>query len=279
MHLIESPQIDAIFFARGGFGSTGMLSHIDYKAVARAAKLMVGYSDISALQWAVFSRCRLPSLSAGMAATDFCAPSPNTYFEEQFWKTIESGHIDAELQGPYWPQTAPDLNQADMQNIDNAGSACRSQTTEWHTDHRAEQSAQGAITGLCLPATLSVIAKLTGTPYLPDLRGAIAVFEDVAEPRHKIEGYFWQLSHAGWFDHAKALVLGHFTPPEQETFPSVPSLQTILRRIPGTARLPLFTELAYGHIERKIPVPVGREISLSWSPSARLTSTEPLYHP
>lgn len=284
MRMVESPHIDAIFFARGGFGSTGMLAHIDYEAVARAGKLMVGYSDITAIQWAVFARCRLPSLSAGMPATDFCVPGPNAYFEEQFWKTIESGRIDTDLQGPHWPQPGADAGQGGLPDntgagLPGTGLSAAQPTQGTILDQSAAPPGQGTITGLCLPGTLSVAAKLVGTPYLPDLAGTIAVFEDVAEPRHKIEGYFWQLAHAGCFDNARALVLGHFTPPEQETFSSVPTLQAMLGRIPATARLALFTDLAYGHIDCKIPVPVGREISLSWGASARLTSTEPLYHP
>ncbi len=238
--LVKDPSVDAIFFARGGFGSSAMLPLLDFREIRSQRKLMVGYSDITALQWGIYARCGLPSLSAGMPATDFCNKPVNPKFEEPFWKFIETGRIDYQL--------TPDVT------VDHA-----------------------MVNGVALPGTLSVAAKLAGTSWLPSLKNTILILEDVGESRHKIEGYLWQAKLGGWFDSSSAVLFGDFSSPEKETFPDNPDLETILKRIFDGSKVPYIMGIPYGHIDHKIPFPVGQEISLSLGLSVTISSTDTLF--
>lgn len=240
MDLIQDKNIDAIFFARGGFGSAAMLPLLDYDIIAGARKLLVGYSDITALQWGIYAKTGLPSLSAGMPATDFDSEPVNPKFEESFWEFIETGKINYKLQVP-------------------------------------SNRAHGNISGTSLPATLSVATKLSGTPYFPDLRKTIPILEDVGESRHKVEGYLWQARLSGWFDNANALILGDFAAPEKETFPDNPSLEKIFGRIFQGINIPIIRNVPYGHIDNKIPFPLGVNLSLSFGSLVEISSTETLF--
>lgn len=241
MSLITDPVIDAVFFARGGFGSAAMLPLLDFDKIKSARKLMVGYSDITALQWGIYARTGIPSLSTGMPATDFNAEPVPEDFEKSFWTFIETGKIDYTLKVP--------------SNRHN-----------------------GTVHGIALPGTLSVATKLAGSLYFPDLVKTIPILEDVGESRHKIEGYLWQARLAGWFEKAHAVIFGDFAKPDKETFPDNPSLEKIFDRVFKGLDLPIVTGVPYGHIDQKIPFPLGVEISLSFGQSVRISSTDTIFN-
>ena len=240
MQLVTDPQVDLIFFARGGFGSSAMLPLLDFEAIASAKKLMIGYSDITALEWGIYARTGIPSLSTGMPATDFYMDPVHPDFEKSFWDFMQTGKIDYDL--PVYSNRST-----------------------------------GEIRGIAMPGTLSVAAKLSGSPYFPDLQGSIPILEDVGEPRHKTEGYLWQARLSGWFDAANAVIFGSFSPPEEETFDDVPSMEKVLDRVLKDTGLPVVRDVPYGHIDHKIPFPLGVELSLSFGDTVKITSTQSIF--
>ncbi len=240
MDLVNDSSVDIIFFARGGFGSSAMLPLLDYNAIKSARKLMIGYSDITALEWGIYAKTGLPSLSAGMPATDFYMHPIHPGFEKSFWDFMQTGKI----------------------NYDMNVSANR---------------AGGEVHGITLPGTLSVGAKLAGSPYFPEMRASIPILEDVGEPRHKTEGYLWQAKLAGWFEEANAVIFGSFSPAEEETFDDVPSMEKILVRLLKDTELPVITGVPYGHIDHKIPFPLGVEVSIAFGNTVKITSKDSIF--
>lgn len=224
MSFIEDPKVDAIFCARGGFGSMRLLTLLDYRVILEKRKLLVGFSDITALEWAIFSRTGLPSVSGGMVATDMANDTIDPTFEAGFWELLQTGR-------------------------------CRYPLVFNH-----EQSQ--TISGILLPGTLSVAAKLCGSPYFPAPAGTIMMFEDIHEPRHKIEGYFQQLILCGILNQCNAVITGQYVPAEKEDYPDIPNLQTIFDRVFHDLQAPLITDFLYGHIPNKLAVPVGAVVSL-----------------
>lgn len=239
MRFFADPKLDAIFCARGGYGSMHTLPMLDFQLIAHNRKLFVGFSDITALQWAFWKQTGLVTVSAGMAATDMAHEVIDPNFESMFWELIESGRF-----------TLP-LNHSQ----------------EHHT----------RITGFSLAGTASVAAKLFGTPYIPSMDGSILLLEDVDEPRHKIEGYLRQFQMAGAFRDANAVILGEFTPSKTEAYPIVPDVETVLDRVTADAGGPVIRNVAYGHIRNKISVPVGAEVAVSLGPVSSLSSTGSIY--
>jgi muramoyltetrapeptide carboxypeptidase len=222
--LFSDPKIDAIICGRGGFGSMYLLPHLDYATIGQSSKLFIGFSDITALQWGIWAKTKMPSLSAGMVATDMANEPVNADFEAAFWEVVESGKCRYEL---------PPSN-----NIDR-------------------------VEGTALPGTVAVAAKMVGTEWFPDVTGSILILEDVDEPMHKVDGYLGQFRMAGFFEKAAGTVLGTFSPVEKEPYPSVPTLDAVIDRIFDGVKAPLGRHTRYGHIKQKIAVPCGLPICVS----------------
>ena len=88
------------------------------------------------------------------------------------------------------------------------------------------QSLQGATTlvggsaeGLLLGGNLSVFTRLIGTPYMPDLDGAILLLEDVGERPYRLDRMWTHLQLAGIFRKVAGIVLGSFTGCEEPKAP------------------------------------------------------------
>jgi muramoyltetrapeptide carboxypeptidase len=233
------PSIDAIFCSRGGYGGMHLLDKLNYSAIRTHPKLFCGFSDITSLQWGIYSKTSMPSVSGAMVATDFGDLPRDEGMEAQFWQLIETG------------------------------------STEIHFNHTAESST--IYSGKLIAGTLAVAAKQMGSAYFPVLDEHILVLEDIDEPMHKIEGYLRQFLLAGHFNRVQCAIIGAFNPPEKESYDDVPSLDHILERVLGSHSIPYATGLPYGHIKNKISLPVGSPISVSLGPVSSLRSTGSLY--
>jgi muramoyltetrapeptide carboxypeptidase len=238
MVFFEDKSVDAIFCARGGYGGMHLLPLIDFEKISKSPKLFSGFSDVTSLEWAFLAKCNMVSISGGMVATDMGIENRSSEFESQFWDFIDSGLVDIRFDNP--------------------------------------SSHTYTVTGNLLPGTLAVAAKQMSSPYFPDLQDTILLFEDVDEPRHKIEGYLRQFALSGAYNKSKAVVLGHFTPPDIKES-DVPSLLEIYQRVFQPSGIPYASGINYGHVENKISLPVGVPISLSLGPITRLRSTGSIY--
>ena len=81
--MFADTTVKAIICLRGGAGATRLLKKIDYNLIAANPKILVGYSDVTALSLALFAQTGLISFSGPMAATELYQPTP--YTEEHFW--------------------------------------------------------------------------------------------------------------------------------------------------------------------------------------------------
>lgn len=235
------PKIDAIFCSRGGYGCMHLLPLIDFDIIMKNPKLFSGFSDVTCLEWSFFAKTGLVSISGGMVATDMGPDPVSQTFESQFWEMVESGDFEWKLP----PQNSPNKRVS--------------------------------ITGHSLPGTLSVAAKLIGTPWMPETEGALFIFEDVDEPIHKTEGYLRHFALSGHLGKSAGFVSGVFSPAEKEGYEEVPQLETVLERVTSENNIPLIGGLPYGHIFDKISLPLGVPISVSLDTEIILRSKGSIY--
>lgn len=168
---ITDPAVDAILCARGGYGTTRILPGIDPSQVEKANKLIVGFSDITALHSLWASR-GLRSIHAPMVAALGGASEPI----RQLW-------IEA-------------LEQPDA-------------AREWNLNSLKPVS--GDSEGILIGGNLAVLTALNGTPYAPNLAEKILFIEDVGERPYRIDRMLTTLRQSGWFEDLRGLVLGAFT--------------------------------------------------------------------
>jgi len=215
------PRIAAIFCLRGGFGSMRLLAQLDYRLIAQHPKVLVGFSDITALQIALWQRSRLVTISAPPPGTELIPPDREAWFWQLLTSAKPPGAVGEPLQ-PLSPMPS------------------------------------GGVQGTLLCGTLSLWSALCGTPFFPKLEGSILVLEDVGEAAYRLDRMMTQLLLAGAFTGVAALVFGEFTLPSsaEQRLPQ-PSLQTLLRDFADRVRVPCLFGLPYGHVRHHWALPFG----------------------
>ena len=239
--LLEAPDVDAIFCTRGGYGSARILPLLNYEAARQSPKLLVGYSDITALQLALYAHAGWRSLSGPMVAVEWSKLDPRC--EAQFW---------------------------------NYATTTTGFTLENVTETPFEAINPGEATGTLLGGNLAVLTRLVGTSYLPNLTGAILFLEDVNEPAYKIDGMLSQLKLSGIWENLGGLILGQFT---DETHPddTPTEIDEVFRDYCKNVAFPVASGLRYGHIPVKNSMPVGVKARLRVMPTrTEIQVLEPL---
>ena len=94
--MFADPDIDLIISARGGWGCMRLLDKLNYKLIADNPKFLVGYSDITTLQLALWHKCRLPSLSGPMVAVEM-GTGILEFTEKHFWNILNKDEYQIEL--------------------------------------------------------------------------------------------------------------------------------------------------------------------------------------
>jgi len=131
---------------------------------------------------------------------------------------------------------------------------------------------EGIAEGPVLGGNLSMFTRLLGTPYMPNLEGAILLFEDVGERPYRLDRMWTHLELAGVFQKVKGIALGSFTHCEERDADY--SSQDVLRDLAVATGLPCAAGFPVGHGDVNEPVPLGVRVQLD-ATTAQLTFLEP----
>ena len=172
MQAFADPAVAGIVCARGGYGAMRILAHLDFDAIARNPKRLIGFSDISALLWALNSR-------AGLVC----------------------------FHGP----TVASLAYADRETVAGLEAMMAAAPAMTLSLAGGRVLVQGEAAGRLCGGNLTTLCHLAGTIFAPRFDGGIVVLEDRAEAPYRIDRMLTQLRLAGVLDGARAVVLGDFT--------------------------------------------------------------------
>ena len=165
-------DIDAIFCARGGFGSIQLLPHLSAE-LRKYPKIFAGYSDITVLLNWLLQNCEMVTFHAPMVGMDL-ARGLTERSEEQLWETLSGEKKNWEI---------------------NLGEIIRPGKSE------------AVMMGGCLSMLVTTLA----TPYEINTAGKLLFLEDVGEKPYRIERMLTHLKMAGKLDGLAGVVLGDFT--------------------------------------------------------------------
>lgn len=118
----------------------------------------------------------------------------------------------------------------------------------------------GVAQGPLLGGTLSVVTRLLGTPYLPQLDGAILLLEDVGERPYRLDRMWTHLTLAGVFTRVCGIALGSFTNCEEKDADY--RAADVLRELAVATGLPCAAGFPIGHGPANEPVPLGARVRL-----------------
>jgi muramoyltetrapeptide carboxypeptidase len=223
--MLNDPEVKAIIAVRGGYGTPRLLPFVDYDAVRRQPKILVGYSDLTGLQLALFAKTGLITFSGPMSGVEFWN-QPDSYTEEHFWRALTSSEPVGELRNP--------------------------------PDEPARGRRPGVAEGILLGGNLSLVVANLGTPFHPSMRDALLVLEEIEEEPYRFDRMLTHLRNAGVLDEIKGLLLGHFTNcvPADPKKPHLTAEQ-VFEEVIAWTKVPVLDRLQYGHITKKLTLPIG----------------------
>ena len=225
MELIQDEEVNGIFFIRGGWGCARFLDLLDYEMIRQNPKVIMGFSDITAL---------LNAITLHSEIITFHGPGGNSTWNSYSVKCITRLLSDGE-------------------KIIFANSA---------GDHPIRTYKSGKAEGEFFGGNLSVLSGMVGSRYLPDWNGKILFLEDVGEEPYRIDRMLTQFKLAGVFKQISGLVLGNFrkcTPEEpHRSF----TLEEVFEQHFTEAQFPVFYGAQIGHIRNKFTVPVGVNVRI-----------------
>ena len=231
MELIEDSSVDAIFFTRGGWGCARILPMLDFNAIHKNPKIILGFSDITAFLVAITHKTGLIT---------FHGPNGNASWGEFSWKSIENTIVlgDCSLMVNEDPLRYPSPPVCIRPGV-----------------------ARGELYG----GNLSVLTGLLGTTYLPDWKGKILFLEEVKEEPYRIDRMLTQWKLNGVFEDLEGVVLGQF----RKCIPEEPewsfTLDEVLIQHFKDAPFPVFSGFLCGHITDKYTLPIGQTVEMNAS--------------
>ncbi len=216
--MLADPAVRAVWFARGGYGTARLLDLLDWSAARRDPKVLIGYSDVTAL-FAVAARRTLASCLYGPVATEMGDPS--AYHAPSLKAMLAGGSVDIRLPA-----------------------------------HGV--LAHGKARGRLLGGNLTVLAHLLGTRHEPDLRGAVLFLEDAGESVYRLDRLLQHLRASGILAGIAGAVFGSFEPePSRRKFPPDRPLLELVREVFLPLGVPVAVGIPAGHLEGKWTLPLG----------------------
>lgn len=240
-------EVRAIWSGRGGSGAALLLPLLDYALIRRHAKVLVGFSDTTALHLAI-------QRHAGIVT--FHGPSGISTF---------SGYSVLHLQRSLMDATAPRVI---------TGAAENEALAQTRPHFMPTLIRGGAATGPLVGGNLATLVSLVGTPYAARLRGAIVFLEDVAEPPYRVNRMLTQLVQSGSLDAVAGVMLGIFTRadlPEGEATLSL--VETLIDRLEPLG-VPVRYGFSFGHVAHHFTIPMGIRARMN-ADAGSLTLLEP----
>ena len=223
-------DIKAIWCIRGGSGCISLLSTLDYKLIRANPTILLGYSDISALQLAMLRHAGLVSFHGPVAS------SGNSDYSTM--------HMLAVLMDP--------------QPIRTIAMALENKVRAAEQPHFGIRTAtHGQATGRLVGGNLSMVSALCGTPYQANFRKAILFLEEVNEEPYRIDRWMTQLDLATGFKNAAALMIGicdNCEPKDGDI--SLTLAETLDLHLKPLAN-PAVSGYSFGHIRNQFTMPVG----------------------
>lgn len=226
---IRNPDVNAIFAIRGGFGLTRILDQIDYDSLRKSPKVVVGYSDLTALHLAIARKIQLISFHGPMPMSNLWqedAPKYQ-YANDTFRRTIFAKSYGADTVGFAIPLPVANNMRALV---------------------------VGRATGRLVGGNLSLICATLGTPYAIDYQDAILFLEDVNEAPYRVDRMLSQLRLAGIFDAVSGVVVGDFSTKDSE---EKVAMNRVLQEYFGRLHVPVVLNFPIGHVPENATIPHG----------------------
>lgn len=231
--MFADPEVDGIFCYTGGWGTPRILPLLDYDLIRRHPKVLIGFSDITALVNAVHQETGVVTFHGPTAAGRI-----RPWTREQMRRVIQSAEPIGTLGNPPKDEKA---------------------LVNW--DYPLHTVRGGRARGRLVGGNLTLVCALMGTPWELDTEGVILFLEDVREDLYRVDRMLTQLHLAGKLEGVAGIAFGDCSrcdPGEGASF----SLEQILDQWFKPLGVPVLAGLAIGHIPERLTLPIGLTATL-----------------
>lgn len=240
----QDKNVKAVIAVIGGSNSNQLLRYVDWELIKNNPKIFCGYSDITALNNAIFAKTGLVSYSGPHYST-FGQELYFDYTLEYFKKCLFSEDPFNIIPSEQWSDDAWYKNQRERNLIKNDGFLVIN---------------EGNASGTILGANLCTFNLLQGTEYFPGLQGSILFLEDDEESLfYSFDRDLQSLIHLPDFERVKGIVIGRFQKASEMTNEM---LIKIIKSKKELDRIPVIANVDFGHTDPKITFPIGGEAVL-----------------
>lgn len=229
-HLFADPEVRCII-GTGGWGSARVLPLLDYDLIRKHPKVVLGYSDVTAL---------LLGIHAQTGLVTFHGPSP---LRDWSWQWFEKVLMQGEA--------------AVFANKTEKGDHLAQ--TQWRNRTITPGKASGPLVG----GNLTVLSAIVGSTYLPDWRGKILFLEDVNGAVYRVDRMLTQLKLAGILDQLAGFVFGQCTrcDPDTSGYGSL-TLEEVLDDHIAPLGIPAWQGAMIGHVGQQFTLPIGAPVHM-----------------
>lgn len=231
--MFADTTVKAIVCTRGGSGAARLLPLLDYAAIRRNPKVLLGYSDITALHCAIQARTGLVTFHGPIGSGSW-----NAFNVDQFKRVM----LDREL--------------VEYRNKLEVGDELVPRRNRTITIRGGK--ARGQLVG----GNLTVLTALAGSSYLPDFSGRILFLEDVSEAPYRVDRMFSTLKLMGALDKVAGVIFGECSDCNPGDGYGSLTLGQILDDYLLPLKIPAYRGAMIGHIREQFIVPVGGKVEL-----------------
>lgn len=229
-------SIAAVLPIRGGWGSARVLPYLDFETIRRNPKILMGYSDITALHNAIQAKTGLIT---------FHGPNGGGRWDAWSVDYVKRVLFGAEAVTMSNPKALSDRNS--LTQVEN----------------RTRTITPGKARGRMMGGNLTVLTAILGSPFVPDYTDAILFLEDVQENLYRIDRMLTSLKLAGILDKAKGVVFGTCSQcgPGNDNYAAL-TMEEILADHIKTLGVPAWQGAMIGHDQPQWTVPFGLEVEI-----------------
>jgi len=250
------PSVDAILAVIGGSNATQLLNQIDYDLIKANPKILCGYSDITALNTAIYTKTKLVTYSGAHYST-FAMQKGLDYTKDYFFKCLMRTTPFEIIPSNKWSDDAWYLDQENRTFYKNDGPLILQPGT-----------AEGVIVG----ANIAIFTNLKGTEYFPSLKDKIIFLEDdaIAGPASfdEFDRMLHSLTYHPEFQYIKGLMIGRFPKIAKVTDEHLKK-SINCKSIPK--EIPIIANLDFGHTTPIFTFPIGGKAKIEQN---KITITE-----
>ncbi len=250
--LIQNPEVRCIMSTIGGLNSNSLLPYIDYESLANDPKIIIGYSDVTAILLGIYAKTGLvtfygPSLVASFGEFPPLVDETFLTFNELLCNSC-SGKYQFKLPACWTDEKMDWANQTETKKV---------------IANNCQFRGSGSVSGRLVGGNLNTVTTIWGSPYMPEIKDNDILFiEDSLKNMGTIERLFSFLKVNGVFDKVSAIILG-----KHELFDDQGTNRQpidVLNEVLGDHYIHIVNGFDCCHTHPMLTLPIGIEVAIDF---------------